>query len=168
MHRLVRVLVALILVPVGCASSGLSREDIDARLARTRSRIIVIMTALENYAAANGRYPRAGADATPCTPEPRPRRDTSPRVWPPTRTIEGVRPYLEPAFVDELPLLDGWDHLFRVEVSGDGCDYTIASLGSDGKLDKEFRSSWKKRETYRDLVLSNGSYRSACEEMAGR
>lgn len=85
--------------------------------------------------------------------------------WKPARS-EGsparLASMLVPTYIKQLPVNDGWGHPFGVSIGSvrkDGeetVDYTIWSLGKDGKRDSKWGGAAHEFEN--DLVYSNGTF----------
>lgn len=52
--------------------------------------------------------------------------------YPVVPDIESLRPALEPEYLKQLPLRDGWHHPLVYEVEDPGSTYTLRSPGKDG------------------------------------
>lgn len=155
------LLITALLGGQGAAPIPIPTISVDDRTRQdtTRERIIAITVAIESYAVEHPSYPTLDPSRVQehC-PDGAGQPSLPPRAWPPTKTAQWIKPFLEPDYIDYLPLVDGWDHPFRVVVTEDGCDYTIASLGKDGIQDARMQESWPREEINRDLVLTDGIF----------
>jgi type II secretion system protein G len=70
-------------------------------------------------------------------------------------TANQLSPYLTPTYLKHLPVEDGWRH--PLQYQGEGLDYTILSLGSDGA----FSGGPPRGPTTsyaEDIILFNGQF----------
>ncbi len=103
----------------------------------------VIATAVEAYASDNNQYPNAGS-------------------------VEALRPLLEPKYIKQVPVLDGWGHAFEYECRADGTGrctgYVLRSRGKDGVAEQSSlreAAGEQPRGTTNfdcDIVFSNGNF----------
>lgn len=56
---------------------------------------------------------------------------------------------------------DGWGHPILLGFTEDGQSYTLLSTGADVHIDAEGLDYWNRTEFWRDIVLSDGEWRSA-------
>ena len=83
-------------------------------------------------------------------------------------SVAGLAEFLQPLYLQELPLTDGWQRELRYQCwsqSGDsGCDsYRLASAGRDGAFEQEDLRSYEPGEFAwgeydRDLVYGDGGF----------
>ncbi len=71
--------------------------------------------------------------------------------------LEALRPDLEPDYVKQLPLSDGWGHPYVYEVDEEGSTYTLTSPGKDGELQRAAPAE-KLRDFSADVVLVDGVF----------
>src|SRR3954447_26251630 len=60
-------------------------------------------------------------------------------VYPRSKTMAGLRKELEPVYIKELPLKDGWGNDFAWIVSDDGKRYRLVSAGADKVFEADSR-----------------------------
>jgi len=78
--------------------------------------------------------------------------------------VSWAHPYVRSIFsTSPVPFLDGWGHPIFASASADRKHYSIVSLGSDGQRDVSCAYVWPLRESWRDLILIDGSFVSAPE-----
>lgn len=107
------IIVVAILALLTTAALPNVLETMDrSRESRTLADMKTIADALERHAALEQRYPVA-------------------------KDIAGLRPFLEPRHLKELPLVDGWKHPYVYTVDETGSTYTLRSLGKDGAVQTE-------------------------------
>lgn len=126
----------------------------------TLVRIRKISNALEVYREENGTYPESPLPEESLSPfeqsylhETLPARPPFP--WPvhPKRRVSELQDVLVPKYVSELPNEDWWGNPLYFDITKDRKHYLIMSLGSDGKPDPDFTSSWDISDTHYDIVL---------------
>ena len=123
---------------IGRAVFGASGEELMRmpRFRRTAADLRTIGAALEAYATDHNGYPAASS-------------------------IEGLKPFLSPAYVRRLPERDAWERAFVYAVTPDGKHYRIASGGPDGVLtSSSFDASPARLEddATADLVYQDGRF----------
>ena len=105
----VLIVVTIVSFIATIAIPGLLNAMHRGRQGATIADMRTIATALERYAVDNQSYP----------------------------TVEGMPELakeLEPDYVKELPLADGWNHPYVYETDSHGSTYTLLSPGKDGEL----------------------------------
>ncbi len=141
------------------ASALISQRDVKSQ-DETRQRMLQMTVAIESYAIDHLAYPPLTSPAGDCPSAPSGSAKFPPRAWPATKTADWLRHYLEPTYIVNLPLRDGWGRPFRVAVTADGCNYTIVSYGKDGKADEQYQETWSRTDVNRDFILSDGWFLS--------
>ncbi len=86
---------------------------------RAAADIRALSAACEAYAADHGGFPQTGHDSD---------------SYYSLVDAEALKPLLEPAYSQALPVLDPWKHPYSYGVSGDGREYVLLCAGSDGEL----------------------------------
>ncbi len=84
------------------------------RQKRTLSDIRTIGVAVESYAVDANIYPRNFSEASV------------------ESTVQGV---IQPTFIKDTPLVDGWGYVMTYASNSSGSQYTILSVGKDGVVD---------------------------------
>jgi len=84
------------------------------RQKRTMSDIRTIGVAIESYAVDANIYPRNFSEA------------------PVESTVQGI---IQPTFIRDTPLIDGWGYVMTYASNSTGSQYTIQSFGKDGDAD---------------------------------
>lgn len=122
------------------------RNAIDrARQRRSMADMRGISTAMEAYAADFDRYPPSAALTLPDG------------LSLPTDNLLVARPYLQPTYLQYLPVADGWNSWFLYSTSASFSDYALCSSGLGGEpqtnpiggLTTDFRD---------DIILVNGQF----------
>jgi hypothetical protein len=87
--------------------------------------------------------------------------------YPPSQTWAELRKELEPTYIKELPLKDGWGNEFAWVVSEDGKHYRVVSAGADNAFDWDSRrivvkeSSKEAKYSDRledDIIFADGAF----------
>jgi len=133
---------ALALVALGCvlaiAVPNLTTSLHRGAQKRTMGDMRTIATSMESYSIAFDAYPVTGGEVP----------------------SEAVAPLLEPTYVKELPLVDGWGTPYRIVSSA--AEYSVTSLGADARPDSETGSKASPSGTTTtftaDIVFSTGSF----------
>lgn len=83
-------------------------------------------------------------------------------------SVAGLAEYLQPDYLAELPVLDGWQHELRYQCwsqsGGSECDsYRVVSAGRDGLFEHDDLSGYDQETTVpgdydRDLVYGDGQF----------
>jgi type II secretion system protein G len=68
----------------------------------------------------------------------------------------GVENDVEPAYIRDAPLLDGWSNDIRYMSDAQGSEYTVGSLGRDGVLDSA--SGGRTTDFDCDILFMNGAF----------
>lgn len=122
------------------------RNAIDrARQRRSMSDIRALATAVETYAADFSRYPPPAAFTLP------------PGLDLPTVPIVGIQGYLQPTYMRQVPVADGWNSWFLYGTTASRSDYDIRSAGLGG--DPESSPAYGPTSDFRaDIILVNGQF----------
>ena len=84
----------------------------------------------------------------------------------PTGTdLESLRDMLEPEYVKQLPLNDGWGHPFVYQVDDQGASYSLRSPGKDGVVQEA--EPLEQGDFAADIVLVDGVFLQAPPEKQG-
>lgn len=83
----------------------------------------------------------------------------------PARRVIRLRPLLEGKYIDTLPTEDFWGGPLYYDISADRLHYILISLGSDWKVDAEWKLVFSAEETFHDIVMYDGSLVSFAEGM---
>ncbi len=78
-------------------------------------------------------------------------------AYPTSRELAALRPELEPEYVKQLPVRDGWGHPYVFEVDDRGSSYTLRSPGKDGVL-QETDPAEETHDFSVDIVLVDGVF----------
>ena len=105
----VLIVVTIVIFIATIAIPGLLSAMHRGRQSTTIADMRTIATALERYAVDNQSYPTA-------------------------EEMPELAAALEPDYVKELPLVDGWNHPYVYEADSRGTTYTLRSPGKDGEL----------------------------------
>ena len=104
---------------------------------RTMADLRTIGTVMESYAIDNNTYPATEG-------------------WQP---VSVLRDQVQPVYIRQLPLVDGWEH--RIMVLSDGENYTIYSPGKDGVTDQDWdyeQVSGTISNVNQEIVFRNGEF----------
>ena len=132
------IVVAIIGIIAAIAIPNLLNAADRGRQKRTMADLRSIGTACESYAIDNNRYP-GPTDG-----------------WQP---VESIAEFLEPVYIRNLPVTDGWDNpiLYR----SDGESYRIVSPGKGGEIDRDWSGEieWGATSDFTsDIVFGDGQF----------
>ncbi|MCP3958448.1 MAG: prepilin-type N-terminal cleavage/methylation domain-containing protein [bacterium] len=105
----VLIVVTIVSAIATIAIPGLLNAMHRGRQGATIADMRTIATALERYAVDNQSYPAV-------------------------EEVQELAGELEPEYIKELPLVDGWSHPYAYEADQRGTTYTLRSPGKDGEL----------------------------------
>jgi len=115
------IVVAIIGIIVAIAIPNLLNAIQRAKQKRTMADMRNMGTATEAYAVDNNRYPAAAGQPLPSG------------VTMPTTTIIGsVQNALQPTYIKQVPLRDGWNSWFLYATANNMQDYIVVSAAKDG------------------------------------
>jgi len=153
-------LILATVVMAAAASRCTGRGGQEAQARKTIVSMRAIGSAVEAYAVDHGRYPSPpGSIVTRWSASPESGGSPSPAAWPvlPSQRAAGLRPLLEPRYIEKLTAQDGWGNPILYATTADGRAYSIVSPGRDGRLDggRSFPSGpiW---DPDRDLLYADG------------
>jgi type II secretory pathway pseudopilin PulG len=137
------VLVAVIGMIAAIAIPNFLTATQRAKQRRSMVDVRTIATAIEAYASDNNQYPNASS-------------------------IEALRPLLEPKYIKQVPVRDGWGHAFEYECltdsTGKCTGYVLRSRGKDGlaegsSIREAVSESPRVTQNFDcDIVFSNGNF----------
>lgn len=151
----------VILILLGWLIFRQHNRDLVKRVGVSMVEMKRISIALELYAAEhNGKYPISPEPGTKASKfYPGVADWLVPKAWPVPRNRQTswLTKYLTPKYIKQVPLVDGWGHPILCDVSQNGADYTIVSLGRDGKYDTKFSGyDWPSEDFDDDLIYKGG------------
>ncbi len=122
------------------------RSAIDrSRQRRSMSDMRSLATGFEAYATDHNRYPPPAGFVLP------------PGLALPTESLEATRPYLQPTYLRNVPVTDGWNSWFLYGTTADKTDYAIRSAGREGV--PEASPVYGPTSDFRDdIILVNGQF----------
>ncbi|MEM7356186.1 MAG: type II secretion system protein GspG, partial [Acidobacteriota bacterium] len=80
------------------------------------------------------------------------------QTYPVVEGIAALGPALQPDYLKELPLADGWKNPLVFEVDTKGSTYTLRSLGKDGEPQKDELEAMT-HDFAADIVMVDGVFR---------
>jgi general secretion pathway protein G len=102
-------------------------------------------TAVETYAADLIRYPPAAGYVLPGG------------ITLPTTTLGVTRDYLNPTYMQHVPMVDGWNSWFQYSSGTERNDYVVCSPGKDG-LTESSPTYGPTTDTNADIIFVDGSF----------
>jgi len=77
--------------------------------------------------------------------------------YPNVSDVSDLREHLEPEYIKRVPLEDGWNRQFVLELRGDGRAYTLRSKGRDGQAQSE-PPAGRTKSTNADIIYAEGVF----------
>ena len=139
------IVVAIIGILAAIAIPNLLTAMQRSRQKRTMADMRSLATAWEARATDINEYTVAGSSVT----------------WPATSAGfigSKVAAALQPTYIKQTPIKDGWGTEFAGGVSGDGQAYSIESYGKDKANDSGTDAGGPTQKFDRDIIFSNGSF----------